>query len=341
MSAAAPDVNVALAYAWAGIVAFAVFAYIVMDGFDLGIGMLFPLFRDPEDRARVMNSIAPIWDGNETWLVLGGGGLMAVFPLAYAVLLPALYTPVIAMLIGLIFRGVAFEFRWRTRRGRAYWDAGFFLGSALAGFMQGVSLGTILQGIHVVGRHYAGGWWDWLTPFSVLAGLSIMAGYLTLGAAWLLIKTDGPLQQRVFAIARPCAVALIVGMSAVSAATPWLQNGYYHRWFTWPYVLGTAQVPLVVLIVTIALFVALARRWERAPFLLTLTLFALSFIGLGISVFPYLVPESITILQAAAPARSQGFLLVGTAILIPIILGYMSYAYWVFRGKVATQGYYH
>jgi cytochrome d ubiquinol oxidase subunit II len=328
-----------LTYVWAGIIAFAVFGYIAMDGFDLGIGMLFALFATEQDRTHVMNSIAPMWDGNETWLILGGGGLMAVFPLAYAVLIPALYTPLIAMLVGLIFRGVAFEFRWHTRRGKPYWDAGFCLGSALAACMQGVALGAVLQGIHVQGRHYAGGWWDWLSPFSILTGVSLMAGYATLGAGWLILKTEGPLQQRAYRIARGCGIALIVGMTAVSAATPWLQNRYYQRWFAWPTVIATAQVPLLVTIVTALFFLGLHRRWQRAPFLLTLALFVLSYLGLGISIYPYLVPESITISAAAAPAASQQFLLIGTAVLVPIILCYTGYAYWVFRGKVSTEGY--
>ncbi len=327
--------------AWAAVIAFAVFAYIVMDGFDLGIGILSPLFREDADRVLVMNSIAPIWDGNETWLVLGGGSLLAAFPLAYAVLIPALYTPLITMLIGLIFRGVAFEFRWRTRRGRGFWDRGFFLGSALAAFMQGVALGAILQGIHVSARHYAGGWWDWLSWFSVLTGLALVGGYATLGAAWLILKTQGELQQRAYRLARRASLGLIIGIVAVSAATPFLQYRYFQRWFAWPTVLGTAQVPLLVLIVSVLLFLALQRRWERAPFLLTLGLFLLSYLGLGISVYPYLVPGSITLQQAAAPASTQGFLLTGVAICIPLILAYTGYAYWVFRGKVSASAGYH
>ena len=331
--------DIVLSYVWAGIIAFAVFGYIAMDGFDLGIGMLFALFTTEQDRTHVMNSIAPMWDGNETWLVLGGGALMAVFPLAYAVLIPALYTPLIAMLIGLIFRGVAFEFRWRTHRGKPYWDAGFCLGSALAAFMQGVALGAVLQGIHVQGRHYAGGWWDWVSPFSVLTGLSLMAGYATLGAGWLILKTEGELQQRAYRIARGCGIALFIGMVAVSTATPFLQNRYYQRWFAWPTVFATAQVPLLVAIVTALFFYGLHRRWQRAPFLLTVALFVLAYLGLGISIYPYLVPESITIRAAAAPAASQLFLLIGTAVLVPIILCYTGYAYWVFRGKVGAEGY--
>lgn len=331
--------DAALSYVWAAIVALAVFAYIVMDGFDLGIGILFPLFHGEHERGSVMNTVAPVWDGNETWLVLGGGGLMAAFPLAYAVLMPALYTPVIAMLLGLIFRGVAFEFRWRTQRGRRFWDGAFFGGSALATLMQGVALGAILQGIHVEGRHYAGGWWDWLSPFSILTGLSLMAGYATLGASWIIFKTEHELQQRAYRIARYCGAALVTGIAAVSLATPLLHSQYAQRWFQWPNVLLCAQVPLLVLIATVLFFFALRHRWERAPFLLTLSLFTLSYVGLGISVFPYLVPASITIVDAAAPASSQRFMLVGTVILIPIILAYTGHAYWVFRGKVGTEGY--
>jgi cytochrome bd ubiquinol oxidase subunit II len=324
---------------WAAIVAFAVFAYVVMDGFDLGLGILFPLFKSAEDRGTLMNTVAPVWDGNETWLVMGGGGLMAAFPLAYAVLLPALYAPLIAMLLGLIFRGVAFEFRWRTQRGRQWWDRCFSLGSIVAAFMQGVSLGAILQGIHVEGRHYAGGWWDWLSPFSTLTGLALMAGYATLGATWIILKTEHAVQQRAFRLAWGAGLTLVAGIAAVSVATPSLHYRYYERWFTWPDILLTSQVPLLVIITTALFVLALRRRWERLPFLLTLALFALAYVGLGISVYPYLVPQSITIQQAAAPAVSQRFMLVGTSVLIPIIIVYTAHAYWVFRGKVGSGGY--
>jgi cytochrome bd ubiquinol oxidase subunit II len=331
--------DAALSYVWALIVALAVFAYIVMDGFDLGIGILFPLFRGERARGTVMNTIAPVWDGNETWLILGGGGLMAAFPLAYAILMPALYTPVIAMLLGLIFRGVAFEFRWRTQRGRRYWDGAFFAGSALAAFMQGVALGAILQGVRVTGRHYGGGWWDWLSPFSILTGLSLMAGYATLGASWIILKTEHELQLQAYKIALRCGLALVVGIAAVSLATPMLHSEYAERWFQWPNVLLSAQVPLLVLIAAVLFFFALKHHWERAPFFLTLGLFTLSYVGLGVSVFPYLVPATITIEAAAAPASSQRFMLVGTVVLIPIIIAYTAHAYWVFRGKVGTEGY--
>src|SRR3954469_24108648 len=231
---------------WAAIIAFAVFVYIVMDGFDLGIGILFPLFPAKADRDTIMNSVAPVWDGNETWLVLGGGGMMAAFPLAYAVLMPALYTPMIAMLIGLIFRGVAFEFRWRTTRQRNLWDIAFAAGSLLAAMAQGVALGAILQGIHVEGRHYGGGWWDWLTPFSVLTGLSVVVGYALLGATWLVMKTEGELRDEAYRLSWWLLLAMLAAMVAVSLATPFLHIQYTERWFTWPNVILTAPVPIAV-----------------------------------------------------------------------------------------------
>ena len=221
-----------IATVWAFIIAFAVFVYVVMDGFDLGLGMLFPLFPNKTDRDVIMNSVAPVWDGNETWLVLGGGGLMAAFPLAYAVLMPALYTPMIAMLIGLIFRGVAFEFRWRTTQSeRNRWDIAFAGGSLLATLAQGIALGAILQGVHVEGRHYAGGWWDWLTPFSILTGLALVVGYALLGATWLVLKTEGELRDKAYRLSWYLLFAMFGAIGAVSIATPFLHVEYAQRWF--------------------------------------------------------------------------------------------------------------
>jgi cytochrome d ubiquinol oxidase subunit II len=330
-----------LATVWAFIIAFAVFVYIVMDGFDLGLGILFPLFTKKADRDVIMNSVAPVWDGNETWLVLGGGGLMAAFPLAYAVLMPALYTPVIAMLIGLIFRGVAFEFRWRTQSERNRWDIAFFGGSLLAALAQGVALGAILQGVHVEGRHYAGGWWDWLTPFSVLTGLSLVVGYALLGATWLVLKTEGELRDKAYQLSWVLLFAMLGAIGAVSIATPFLSVQYTQRWFTWPNIILTAPVPVAVAAVTVLLLRSLANKYDYQPFFLTLVLFLLSYAGLGISMYPYIVPQSITIWEAASPANSQIFMLVGVAILIPLILAYTGWAYWVFRGKVRPGSGYH
>ncbi|GGB42714.1 ubiquinol oxidase subunit II, cyanide insensitive [Tistrella bauzanensis] len=324
---------------WAFVIAFAVFAYVVMDGFDLGLGILFPGFKPGPERSRVMNTVAPVWDGNETWLVLGGGGLMAAFPLAYAIVLPALYAPIIAMLLGLIFRGVAFEFRWRDPRHRRTWDIAFTAGSIVATFAQGVTLGALLQGIAVEGRAYAGGWWDWLTPFSLLVGASLVIGYALLGATWLIMKTDGVLQLKCYTLARNLGIVTLICMATVSAATPFLSGAYYEAWFAWPRVLFTAQVPLLVLICTVVFFIGLRRGWEFMPFLMALAFFTLGLIGLGVSIFPHVVPQAVTIWQAAAPDDSLIFMLVGAVVLIPIILAYTGYAYWVFRGKTGHEGY--
>ena len=327
-----------LALIWAFIIAFAVFMYVVMDGFDLGIGILFPAF-EGEERDNAMNSIAPVWDGNETWLVLGGGGLMAAFPLAYAILMPALYPLIIAMLLGLVFRGVAFEFRWRDPAHRIWWDRAFTLGSAVAALSQGIALGAILQGVKVAGREYAGGWLDWLTPFSVLTGLSLVAGYALLGACWLIWKTEGEGQRHAYRLAGWFGAITVAAIGAVSLATLTLEQDYVTRWFAMPGVLLTAQVPLLVVIFAVLFWRALAKRAELAPFLLALGLFLLSFAGLGVSMYPHIIPSAVTILEAAAPAVSQGFMLIGACVLVPVILGYTGWAYWVFRGKVSADGY--
>jgi cytochrome bd ubiquinol oxidase subunit II len=247
----------------------------------------------------------------------------------------------IAMLLGLVFRGVAFEFRWRTTRERNQWDKAFAGGSLLATLAQGIALGAILQGIHVEGRHYAGGWWDWLTPFSMLTGISLVIGYALLGATWLVMKTEGDLRDRAYGLSWALLFAMLGTIGAVSIATPFLAVQYTERWFTWPNIVFTAPVPLAVAAVTVLLLRALARKHDYQPFFLSLALFALSYAGLGISMYPYIVPQSITIWQAAAPENSQIFMLVGVAVLIPLILAYTAWAYYVFRGKVQAGGGYH
>jgi cytochrome d ubiquinol oxidase subunit II len=324
---------------WAFIIAFAIFAYVVMDGFDLGIGILFTTIPASHERDTAMNSIAPVWDGNETWLVLGGGGLMAAFPLAYGTILSALYAPIVAMLLALIFRGVAFEFRWRDPHHRRYWDLAFSLGSIVAALAQGITLGALLQGIAVENRAYAGGWFDWLKPFSLLVGLSLVCGYALLGATWLIMKSEGTLQARSYHRAFGLGIATILAIAAVSAATPFLSDVYWHRWFAWPQILFTAQVPLLVAITTAVFFWSLRRRHNYTPFLMALAIFALSLAGLGISLFPYVVPPKITIWDAAAPAASLSFMLPGALVIVPIILAYTGYSYWVFHGKTGPEGY--
>jgi cytochrome d ubiquinol oxidase subunit II len=324
---------------WAGIIAFAVFAYVVMDGFDLGIGILFPNFTVGDERDQAMNAIAPVWDGNETWLVMGGGGLLAAFPLAYAIILPATYPLVIAMLLGLVFRGVAFEFRWRDASHRPLWDAAFCIGSIVAALAQGMMLGAILQGVQVKDDAYAGGWIDWLSPFSLLTGAGVVIGYALLGATWLVLKTEGPLQDHARRLSLALGIATLAALAAVSAATPFLTYDYWRRWFEMPGVLLTAQVPLLVIIAAAGFFWSLRRGAEWWPFLIALALFLLGFVGLGISIFPYVVPRAVTIWDAAAPASSQLFMLVGASVIIPLILAYTAWAYWVFRGKVGSHGY--
>src|SRR5688572_30433313 len=328
-----------LTVVWAFLIAFAVAAYVVMDGFDLGIGILFPLFGVGRERDTAMNSIAPVWDGNETWLVLGGGGLMAAFPLAYSIILSALYAPLIAMLLALVFRGVAFEFRWRDPAHRAFWDLCFTGGSFVAALMQGIALGALLQGIDVEGRAYAGGWWDWLTPFSLLTGVSVVTGYSLLGACWLNWKTEGETQNHARRLMRILAPATLVAIVAVSLATLTLGNQYVERWFSMPGVLLTAQVPLLCALATWRWVRSLRRNYDLAPFVITLAMFLLCYAGLGISMYPYLIPNSVTLADAAAPASSQAFMLVGAAVLVPVILAYTAWSYWVFRGKVAHEGY--
>lgn len=333
--------EVDLPFIWAGLIAFAVLAYIILDGFDLGVGILFPFTKGEDHRSLMMNSVAPVWDGNETWLVLGGGGLFAVFPLAYAVVLPALYAPLIAMLLGLIFRGVAFEFRWRTERAKGVWDWAFAGGSTIAALAQGIALGALVQGIAVENRAYAGGWYDWLTPFSLLTGVALVVGYALLGATWLVMKTDGEVHDLARRFTSPLAIATLVLIGVVSLVTPFLQPAYLDRWFGWPTVLFSAIVPLLVLACAYALFHGLARNADSQPFFAALGIFVLCYAGIGISFYPYMVPPSLTIWDVAAPDESLSFLLVGAVFLLPIILAYTGYAYWVFRGKVDLHGGYH
>ena len=340
----AEGVSVPLTTVWAFLIAFAVFVYVVLDGFDLGLGILFPLEPDRGDRDVMMTSVAPVWDGNETWLILGGGGLLAAFPLAYAIILPALYVPILLMLLALVFRGVAFEFRWRTERWRPVWDVAFAGGSAVAGLAQGIALGALLQGISVdePARAYGGGWWDWLTPFSLLVGLGVVTGYALLGATWLVMKTEGPLQDRMRARAWPLGLATLGFIGLVSLWTPFLQEGYYNRWLSGFGLAAGAAVAALVLAIAVAMFRSLTvHRHEYRPFLLALLLFLTCFGGLGVAMWPYVIPREITIWEAAAPTSSQTFMLVGASVLIPIILAYTAYAYWVFRGKVDPGAGYH
>ena len=327
---------------WAIIIIFGIMMYVVMDGFDLGIGILFPFIKGDSDRDVMMNTVAPVWDGNETWLVLGGAALFGAFPLAYSVVLSALYLPLMLMLMGLIFRGVAFEFRFKARpEKRHIWDKSFIGGSLVATFFQGVALGAFIDGIPVVNREYAGGGLDWLSPFTVFCGIALIVAYALLGCTWLIMKTEGHLQERMHKLGRPLALAVLVLMGIVSLWTPLAHTDIAARWFTLPNLFWFLPVPILVLVTMYSLLKAIARKAHYMPFLLTLVLIFLGSSSLGISLWPNIIPPSISIWDAAAPPQSQGFMLVGTLFIIPFILGYTFWSYYVFRGKVTHEDGYH
>jgi len=329
-----------LTLVWTGIIGFSVFMYVLLDGFDLGLGILFPLMADEDERDTAMNTVAPIWDFNETWLVLGGTGLFAAFPLAYAVLLPAFYLPILLMLIALVFRGVAFEFRFKVHLHRARWSWAFAGGSMLATFSQGLILGSFVQGVPVKDMAFAGGPLDWLTPFSVAVGLALMAGYALLGATWLMIKTEGPLHDWSRQMSLVLLPITLLGMAMVSAWVPFLDTDIAERWFSWPNIVYLSPVPAMVGVTAYLLYRAVKREGQVMPFVLSLVLFLLGFAGLAISLWPNIIPPEISVWEAASPRESQAFLLVGMSVLLPTILAYTAYTYWVFRGKVTT-GYHH
>jgi len=318
---------------WTALLALAVFYYVVFDGFDLGVGILHGFVADEAERATMMSSIAPIWDGNETWLVFGGLGLLAAFPLAFAIIIPSVYFPILIMLLALVFRGVAFEFRFRRPALRRFWDRAFAAGSAVATFAQGVVLGSFIQGFKVDGRVFAGTSFDWVTPFALATGIALMFGYGLLGASWLILKTEGGLQDWARRAARVCLVMVGLAIVAVSIWTPAANAEIAQRWFSWPNIVFLAPVPVITGLITLGVWLALARRSEWAPFIGAIGLFLMSFLGLAISLWPMIVPYHYTLWQAASSPSTQAFLLIGTLFLLPIILMYTAWSYWVFRGK--------
>lgn len=326
---------------WTVILGVAVFYYVLFDGFDLGVGMLYGFAPDPEWRRLIMNSVAPIWDGNETWLLLGGIGLLAAFPLAFAIIIPAVYFPILIMLLGLMFRGVAFEYRFKHVHVRRFWDGGFCVGSAVATFAQGVVLGTFVQGFDVEGRVFVGSSFDWLTPFAVLCGIALMFGYGLLGAGWLIMKTEGELQAWARTAGRICLVGTVIAVVIVSIWTPVRVASIATRWFSWPNIVFLAPVPVLTALVVIGEWRALRSGPDFLPFFGGVALFLLSYIGIAISLWPMIVPFHYTLRQAASSESTQAFLMVGTMFLLPIILGYTAWSYWVFRGKVRADIGYH
>jgi cytochrome d ubiquinol oxidase subunit II len=334
------DLATVLPVVWFLIIGFAIMMYVLLDGFVLGIGILSPFADDAKQQELMMNTAAPIWDGNETWLVMGGAGLMAAFPKAYALLLSSLYLPVLALLIALIFRGVAFEFRFRAERTRRVWAVAFCLGSIVAAFAQGVILGAIMEGMPLKGGKYLHGAFAWFSPFSVLTGVALVFGYGLLGATWLVLKTEGRAQAVARDLTRPLMMAVIAFMLLVSAWLPFLDSNLMVRWFTWPNFLYLSPLPVLSMIVAALLWRAVLKNRELTPFVLALCFFALGFLGLVAGIWPNIVPPSMTLWDAASPPSSQGFVLVGAVIMIPVVLFYTAFSYRVFRGKVtADQGY--
>jgi len=326
---------------WAGVIGLAVALYVILDGFDLGIGILFPFTKNDSERDQMVTSIAPFWDGNETWLVLGGAGLWVAFPQAYAVIMSALYLPVIMMLLALVFRGVAFEFRTVAVISKRYWNFAFSAGSMIAALCQGMILGGLIQGIKVENGAYAGGAFDWATPFALLCGLGVLTGYALLGATWLVMKTEGPLAERARRQAKILLLGVLGFMGLVSLWTPIAFERIAVRWFSTPNIFYLSPVPILTALTAFATWWWLDKGRNMAPFFGAIALFLLGYLGLVISVFPYLVPPSLTIWQAAAAPASQSFMLAGTLPLLPIILGYMVFVYWVFRGKIREGEHYH
>jgi cytochrome bd ubiquinol oxidase subunit II len=340
------DMAIWLPLVWAAILATAVALYVVLDGFDLGLGILFPIVPAEDDRDVMMNTVAPFWDGNETWLVLGGGGLFVAFPQAYAIVMPAVYLPIIVMLLALVFRGVAFEFRWVSKPNHWFWDLAFTWGSITAAFMQGVILGTLLQGVTIQDGAFAGGSLDWLTPFALFTGLAVTAGYALLAATWLVMKTEGEMDAQMRTVAERLLIGVLIGLAVISLWTPWAIPRIAERWFT--SVQGIPMpntyllpVPVLSLIAAAVCWTGLRNKSETSPFFATIALFLLGYAGLVISNAPYLVPPSLTVWQAASPVKSQLFMLYGTAIMLPVILGYTIFVYYTFRGKVRVGEGYH
>lgn len=327
-----------LTYIWAGIIAFGVIMYVLMDGFDLGQGILFMFAPSDHDRDIMMNSVAPVWDGNETWLVLGGAGLLAAFPLVYTIFLPALYIGVFLLLAGLIFRGVAFEFRFKAKTSRYLWNWSFAIGSIVGSFAQGAVVGAYIQGFETENMRYVGGALDWLTPFTVLTGVGLVAGYALLGATWLVMKSEGSTQQWAYSLVKPLLAVVLIIFAAISIWTPLIDAFVAERWFAEFSVIWL--LPVLGLACAFWIYRSVSQQREGTPFVATMGLFVFTYLGLLASKWPYVVPPNYTLADAASAHESQLFLLLGLLFVIPIVLAYTAWTYWVFRGKVkADQGY--
>ena len=323
---------------WAGIIGFGIIMYVVMDGFDLGMGILFPFAPTEEDRDTMMNTVAPVWDGNETWLVLGGAGLLAAFPLVYTTVLPALYIGVFLMLAGLIFRGIAFEFRFKAHSSRYLWNWAFAGGSITAALAQGAVVGAYIQGFEITDGVYTGGALDWLSPFTILTGFGLLAGYALLGSTWLIMKTEGRLQEWAYSITIPLLLGVLAVFAVIGIWTPFVDEMVKDRWFSSVTIIWI--LPVFTLLCAFQVFRSVRNHYEGMPFVATVGLFIFTYLGLIVSRWPYVVPPEITLWDAASAYDSQLFLLLGLIFVIPVVLAYTAWTYWVFRGKVrAGEGY--
>ncbi|GAB4393212.1 MAG: cytochrome d ubiquinol oxidase subunit II [Gammaproteobacteria bacterium] len=327
---------------WAGILAFAVIIYVILDGFDLGIGILYLWFKDKHERDILMNSVAPVWDGNETWLVFGGAILYGAFPVAYATLLPILYTPILLMLSALVFRGVAFEFRFKADTSRPFWDVAFIGGSLLAAFCQGVVLGTFVHGYGFGSIRAQVEYYAWLSPFSIMTGLGVACGYALLGATWLIMKTEGDMQIKARKLARIFFMAMLAFIAIVTIWSPLAIPFIHARWFSEPNIFYLAPLPVITALACGYAVYSLYHADERAPFIISVVIFLLFYVGLAISVWPYIIPHQVTIFDAITNKKALHFLSVAVFALLPLLLIYTAYAYYVFRGKVHEHtGYHH
>ena len=330
----------ALVPIWTVILGLGVFIYVSLDGFDLGVGMLHGL-APPAQRETIMNSIGPFWDGNETWLILGGVGLLAAFPLAFAIIIPAVYFPILVMLLALVFRGVAFEFRFKHKHLRRFWDAAFSGGSLVATFAQGMVLGSFIQGFKVEGRLFAGSSFDFFTPFALLTGVALVFGYALLGAGWLVMKTEGSLQSWSRRAGRISLVGVSFCILIVSTWTPLASAAIAQRWFSWPNAAFLLPLPIAAAAAALYTWRALNRDGDLQSFIGAITLFVVSYLGIAISLWPMIVPGHYTLWEAASSESTQAFLLVGTLVLLPVVLFYTGWSYWIFRGKVYEGFGYH
>lgn len=324
---------------WGLLIATAIFLYVLLDGFDLGVGILFPFAPSHKCRDRMMNSIAPFWDGNETWLVLGGGGLFAAFPLAYSILMPAFYVPIILMLLGLILRGVAFEFRFKSsEKNRYVWDYIFHFGSLSAAFFQGMILGSFVQGVEISGRDFAGGPFDWITGFSIMTGIAVVFGYALLGSTWLVMKMEDVTQKWARKVASYVLWFVAVFMGLVCITMPYLDARIKDFWFSVPNIYYLLPIPLLTFGLFVMIWYGLRNhKIEYRPFFASIGVFLMGYLGLGISIYPWIIPFHYSVWDAAASGPGLSLMLVGVVPLLPLILAYTGYCYYIFRGKTSHE----